>query len=482
MIRNSFSYAFALSLMIADFLAIMAAFAAAYIIRVDIDGRPLVRNIEGWEFLLIIAVLIPIWILVFAGLGLYSENIYRRKLRELLKLVVGTAIGVLIVIAYDFAQLETIFPARRVPIYAALLTVAFLITGRGFMTLLRRRLFRVGRGVARVLVIGSGPMTTEIIRQLSDTTSSGYKIVAAYSKKAYLKDAPQQLVTLASLKEAISYIDSGQINVVIQTEHFKDSKVNQKIIDKALSQHVAYKFVPSEEGILSNSIHVDLLAGVPVISTYPTSIIGWGQILKRGFDIALSSLVLALTLPLALLVGVIIKLSDPDGPLLYKHKRVTRFGDTIDVYKLRSMYWRYCAGKKTEEQIFTEMGREDLLKEWMRDQKVTDDPRIMPIGRFIRKYSIDELPQLWNVLAGDLSLIGPRAVTKKELSRYAKSSPLFLSIKPGITGLWQVSGRNEDSYEERIALDLYYVQNWSFLLDLKIVYLTVLAVLRGSGK
>ncbi|MEM6997333.1 MAG: sugar transferase [Patescibacteria group bacterium] len=483
MVRNFFSYVFALVLMAADYVAIMAAFAAAYIIRVDIDGRQLIRDIQGWEFMLIMAVLLPLWIAVFAALGLYRQDVYRRKLRELMLLVIGSAVGMLLVIAYDFANLDTIFPARRVPIYAAFLTVIFLWIGRWVMSIIRRRLFRVGYGVANVLVIGNTHMTTEVIRQLRRTEHTGHRIVAAMSNTKWLREfSGMNIARMTNLTEALEFMGSGKVNVVIQTERYSDPKKNQKIINTAHSNHIGYKFVPHEDGILSSNLQVDLLAGIPVVSAYPTALIGWGRILKRAYDIVLAVVGLIASLPIWFVVALVIRFTDPKGPVLYMHKRVTRYGKTIKVYKLRSMYWEYCAGKKTEEQIFAEMGRKDLLAEWKENQKVDNDPRIMPIGRLIRKYSLDELPQLWNVLLGDLSLIGPRAVTKKELDRYAKSSPLFLSIKPGVTGLWQVSGRNEDTYDERIALDLYYVRNWSFLLDLKITYLTIGAVLKGSGK
>lgn len=150
------------------------------------------------------------------------------------------------------------------------------------------------------------------------------------------------------------------------------------------------------------------------------------------------------------------------------------------------MYWKYCTGqksgkKKTEIQIFTEMGREDLLAEWAETQKVAKDPRITPIGRLIRKTGIDELAQLINVLQGKLSLIGPRAITRDELKRYKSSKDKFLSVKPGITGLWQVSGRNDLSYEDRVKLDVYYVQNWSLWLDIKILFKTIGTILKGTG-
>ncbi|MDX1766353.1 MAG: sugar transferase, partial [Candidatus Saccharimonadales bacterium] len=171
--------------------------------------------------------------------------------------------------------------------------------------------------------------------------------------------------------------------------------------------------------------------------------------------------------------------------VFYKHKRLTRYGKTIYVYKLRSMYWKYSTGdkgqKKSDEQIFREMGREDLIAEFKKNQKVKDDPRIMKIGKFTRSTSLDELPQLINIFKGDLSLVGPRPIVKDELHHYDEFDSLFLAIRPGLTGLWQVSGRSDLSYEERVRLDIYYIQNWSLILDIKILLKTVAVVIRKVG-
>lgn len=483
MLKNTFSYVYSLMLVVADFVAVLGAFVIAYIVRVKIDDRPLAADVTAREFLVAFLVLVPIWLIIFASIGLYKQTTYTKPVKQALKLIYGAALGMLVVIAYDWAIDGTIFPARLVPVYALGLAAGLLLFERFLMNAFRKLLFRRGYGVKSVLIIGSSPMTTELAELIADTRTSGYKVAALCTRKEYMPSL--KIKRLKTVEDAIAFMETEDVHIVIQTERYQKPSTNQSIIDTAQENHIAYKFVPSEQNIIANNLHVELLANVPVVSVYQTPLFGWGRVVKRMFDIFAAVIGLTLSLPFYIIIGAIIKLSDPKGPIFYKHTRVTRFGNTFDAYKLRSMYWKYSTGAKsgkTDEQVFAEMGREDLVAEWRQNQKLKNDPRIMPIGKFTRKTSLDELPQLWNVLKGDLSLIGPRPVTKDELRRYAKSSSLFLSIKPGVSGLWQVSGRSETSYEERIALDLYYIQNWSFLLDLKIIYRTVIMMFKGKGQ
>jgi lipopolysaccharide/colanic/teichoic acid biosynthesis glycosyltransferase len=253
-----------------------------------------------------------------------------------------------------------------------------------------------------------------------------------------------------NVTKALDAIDDLHVYTIIQTELFESTDINERILVTSQEKHIAYKFIPAYGSLYTGNNEIELFHNYPVIAVHRTTLIGWGRVAKRITDLIGATIGLIITSPIFLILAIIIKATDPKGPVFYKHERVTRFGGSFNVYKLRSMYWKYSTGrgKKTEVEIFRQMGREDLIAEWEKNQKVANDPRIMPIGRFIRKTSLDELPQLWNALKGDLSLIGPRAITQAELTRYAEGSSLFLSIKPGITGLWQVSGRNNLTYED----------------------------------
>ncbi|MDE7391049.1 MAG: sugar transferase, partial [Treponemataceae bacterium] len=197
--------------------------------------------------------------------------------------------------------------------------------------------------------------------------------------------------------------------------------------------------------------------------------------MKRLVDIFLILLSAPLVIPLTLIVALAIKKNGP-GPVFYGHTRVGRNGRPFKCWKFRSM----CAdADKQLEKILAE--NPEMRAEWEKDRKLTNDPRITKIGKFLRKTSIDEIPQLFNILTGEMSFIGPRPVTEPELSKYGDKSHLILSVQPGLSGMWQISGRSDTGYEDRIVLDSYYIQNWSIWLDLWIIIKTIHVVLKGKG-
>lgn len=196
-------------------------------------------------------------------------------------------------------------------------------------------------------------------------------------------------------------------------------------------------------------------------------------ITKRAMDIVGSLIGLVLFSPIFLVVALLIKVEDPKGPIIFAHKRVGKNGELIPVYKFRSMY------QNADEMIksFTP----EQKKEYAETFKLKDDPRITKIGRFIRKTSLDEIPQFLNVLKGEMSIVGPRPVVEAELEKYGDKVDLYLMVTPGLTGMWQAHGRSDTSYEERVALDTYYVENRSILLDIKIILATFISVIKGKG-
>lgn len=210
-----------------------------------------------------------------------------------------------------------------------------------------------------------------------------------------------------------------------------------------------------------------------------------GQPAKRALDVLGSAFALLVLAPVIALVALLVKVSDPAGPVFYRQNRIGLRGRAVGVLKFRSMTWAYSTGPtrpyQTAAQAFEAMGRPDLVEEFEREQKVADDPRVSRLGRFLRATSLDELPQLVNALVGDLSLVGPRPVIAAELERYGAHAPTYLAVKPGVTGLWQVSGRSDTGYDERVRLDVRYVTEWRLALDLAILLRTVRTVLLREG-
>lgn len=200
----------------------------------------------------------------------------------------------------------------------------------------------------------------------------------------------------------------------------------------------------------------------------------YSKYIKRGIDIFLSVIGLILLSPIFCFIAIAIKL-DSKGSVFYKHKRIGKDGEIIYLYKFRSMY------TDSKERLEMLLKNPDIRKEWEENFKLKDDPRITKIGKFLRKTSLDELPQLLNILKGEMSIIGPRPVIDEELEKYRQNKSKFLSVTPGLTGYWACNGRSATTYEDRIAMELYYIDNISARIDIKIFFKTILSVLNRKG-
>jgi exopolysaccharide biosynthesis polyprenyl glycosylphosphotransferase len=474
--KNNASVFYGFALILGDFIALLGAFVLAYIFRVTLDSRSLINQISSDQYLLTFLYLIPVWIIIFGFLGLYKRNVYDYRWREFTLLAVGVVIGTMALITFDFIAREPIFPARLVPVYGLIVGLLLLILERTIMRGLRMYMWRTGFGVNRVLAIGSGEALIGLVNNLQKPSSTGFDLVAVATKDELPKK--YKGLKINSYSEALKDLPGLNVNTILVTGLDDDSRIANEALATAQANHCAYKFIPSQAGLLSNNIDVELFQGLPVVSVHHTALVGWGRIFKRLFDIFASGLALVLLSPIYLFIGLSIKLTDT-GPVFFKQARLSRFNTTIYIYKFRTIKQAY--NGLSPEQAFTKMGKPHLIKKY-RDNGdfLNNDPRITKIGHLLRQTSLDELPQLLNVFKGNISLVGPRALVPQELKHYAYKN-LILSVKSGITGLAQISGRRDIGFEERRALDLYYVQNWSFWMDIKILFRTALDVLTGRG-
>lgn len=471
------SRVYSLLLILVDTIILFAAFIGAYILRVSFDHRPLVNEVYAPEYLASSVVIVPIWIMIFAVLGLYRADVYNRRLLEWAKIGVGAFIGILIVIGWEYATESDIFPARLVTVYALFGSFVLLIVGRELLRALRSLMFRYGWGVKRVLLIGTDDTTSDIAKSLANTKQSGYEIVAIVGPKKLIPKG-MNVSHYTRITHAIKNIPGDRISAIIQTKLYENAELNQQILGASQSHHISYSFIPGEAEFYSGKNTVDVFLGYPMISVYQTPLVGWGSIVKRIFDQIVSTLLIILLSPVFILIMIIQKIFNP-GPIFYLSRRLSRFSEPIRLIKFRSMGAKY--GKNDAAHDFRAMGREDLAKEYEATRKITNDPRITRVGAFLRKTSLDELPQLFNVWKGDLSLVGPRPILPQEMTLARGRTALLHSVKSGVTGLWQVSGRSNLSFDDRIELELYYAQNWTFWLDIKILFKTVAVVLFRRG-
>jgi exopolysaccharide biosynthesis polyprenyl glycosylphosphotransferase len=470
--RNNATFAYALVLVLGDFLALVAAFAAAYILRVKVDPRPVIEQIPAFEYIQAFLIVLPFWILVHSFLGLYNPDVYERRFSELGRLFVGSFIGILVVIGYDFVTNGTIFPARLVPVYGLVLGFSFLFIFRMTARLVRRILYRFGIGISNVVIVGDTKASEDLAQTIGETKTSGFKILAIVGP------GTNRIKSYTTFEDAINHLHSP-IHAIVQTELYKDQNKNNEILRYAQEHHASYRFVPGNSDLFVGNIDVELLAGMPVVAVHQTALIGWGRIAKRLFDAVFGTLALLISLPFMAIIAVLIALFDSRGPVFFKQTRLTRFNREFTCYKFRTLKQKY--NGLLPEEGFELMGKPELAKEFRANGDYLEhDPRLSRIGLFLRKTSLDELPQLLNVVKGDISLVGPRALVPRELNAYEKKHSI-LSVKSGLTGLAQISGRKAISFDERRTLDVYYVQNWSFWLDISILFRTIRAVLSGSG-
>lgn len=476
--KNNASTVYNTCLVIGDALAITVAFTVAYILRVTLNSTPLSAEVGSQTYILTLVSLLPFWLILFSLLGLYSARGYDRRFSELGRLLIGSFIGILFVISYSYMTNTTIFPARLVTVYGFGLAFFFVFLFRTFARGLRRQLFSYGIGINSVLIIGDTHLTRELIGSLSNTDVTGYRVVGVVGGVKHPLKAVDDYPVFGSFDEAIKKLRKRPPHTIVQTELYPISERNDEIVTYAQENHIAYRFVPGNSELFVGNIQVDLFQSVPVIAVHQTALIGWGRVVKRLFDLSVGGLALLIASPFMALIAIA-EIFSGGGSVLFRQTRLTRFNNKFTAYKFRSQYAKYDG--TTPEEAFEMMGRPELAREYRKNgDYLEDDPRVTPLGRFLRRASLDELPQLINVVRGDISLVGPRALIPQELELYSKRHDI-LSVKSGLTGLAQVSGRRNISFDERRKLDLFYVQNWSFWSDVVILVKTLWIVLFHKG-
>ena len=459
--------------MIGDAVALVLSFAMAYFVRTHVDPRPYTFESQLAEFVMTICFLVPIMLVILAALGLYKKSIFlgRSRLPERGRLVLAAVLSVAALIVYDFFKGENLFPVRIMAVTAMALSFVFLLAERIVVRFFIRLIFKNDYGTKRAVIIGNHKNTGYLADYISSTPERGYRLAGIVASKKYI---PKDLKThqYSSLKDALR---KARADVIFQT----DEKSTEYVYRQTVLRHLEYYFVPSETALSSHFGELELIGNTPAVMVMTTPLAGGYAFIKRAFDIVFSLVAIIVTAIPMLLIWGALKLSDFKHSPIYADERLTQYNRRFKCYKFRSMKPEYSG--MPAEKAFVLMGKPELIKKYRKNgDYMKNDPRITRIGNFLRRTSLDELPQLFNILKGDISLIGPRALMPGELRDYGDRS-LLLTVKSGLTGFAQVSGRRDISFEERRALDIYYVRNWSLMLDLSIFFKTIAVVLRGEG-
>lgn len=446
-----------------DALMLLFAGTASFYLRqrsTEIVG-PILFDLRISDFISVSYKLIPMLLIIFALLGLYNLRGTRKFALEFGKVAVAVSLGLLIVILMFFFD-QTIFPSRFIILATWGLGIVFVSGGRLFLKELQTFLFSKNIGLHRLAIVNGNGNNKQIIENFFKNKAQGFEVV---SELAFNENIFFELEKLYA---------SHKVDEILQTNASLTDEQNLKLVEFARNKGLHFSFVPNLFNVQRNVIETLNLGGVPVIGLKNTPLDGWGKVAKRILDIVTSIACLIITFPLFILISAAIKI-DTRGKVIYSALRGGSKKD-FKFYKFRTMFSHLSVGAEYGGEQAKKI-REDL---WKRNDrggadspflKVKHDPRVTRVGRFLRKTKLDEIPQFWNVLVGDMSMVGPRAHVIEEVERYRSRYRRMFSIKPGIFGLSQMAQVNwpDLPFEEEIKLNTYYIENWSLRLDIKIL-------------
>jgi exopolysaccharide biosynthesis polyprenyl glycosylphosphotransferase len=408
--------------------------------------------------------------LIFLALdGVYTPRRGGGWLTEVYRIANATTTVGIILFAAIFILLPLVY-SRVLILEAVLLTIALLGGARGARRVVEAQLRKRGVGAARLLIVGAGETGRAVMRNIVARPELGYQVIG------FVDDDPGKgnlgrFKALGGLDQLEHIVRAERVDEVIIT---LPSMYHRKIVELVRvceKNHARARVVPDLLQLSISRVDVDDIGGIPLLSMKDATIPGVGRLVKRALDIFISAAALLLAAPVMLITILVVRLESP-GPVLFKQIRVGERGRPFYIYKFRSMRQ---GAEEEQEQL------QDLNEASGPLFKIKNDPRLTRVGRFLRRASLDELPQFFNVLRGEMSLVGPRPAPPHEVARYQPWHRQRLEVPQGITGLWQVSGRSELTFDEMCLLDVYYIENWSLSLDLMILLRTIPRVILGDG-
>jgi exopolysaccharide biosynthesis polyprenyl glycosylphosphotransferase len=449
-----------------DFLAIVLAALSAYALRFNNDYLPFISQVPWDQYFSSVLVTATVWLALFLFSGLYAFDQSRKLHQQLKRVLLGCSLGFVVITIYIFFIRE-VFASRFIILAAWLLSIFYMSTLRLIMSLVRRALYHHGLAVCRVVIIGDSKTTEVLIREFSSNKSLGYQVVKRFD--GFGSDEAEQLEKL---------LITANVDEVIQSDPNLSKAEVLRLYDFADEHHLNFRYAADLLDAKVLRVEVTELAGVPLVEVKKTSLDGWGRVLKRIFDLVFSILLILAFSPLMIISAALIKL-DSRGPVFFAKLddgsplyRVGQAGKLFRYFKFRTMR------PGTDSLRYSQLAKLNL-RSGSPLTKIKDDPRITRVGKFLRRFSIDELSEFFLVFIGSMSLVGPRPHLPEEVAKYQVHHKKVLTIKPGITGLAQVSGRSDLSFEDEVRLDAYYIENWSLWLDLIIMLRTPLAIFKS---
>ena len=449
---------------------IIGLYFVAYYLRQITDGIPFIQlpipYISQDQFFPFVVSWAFFWWMIFMRAGLYRYEWDRPLLETIRDVIYRSAVWFLFYVAFVYLSTGFIFE-KEIPrliigyvwILASFYAILLRITIYTLMSILYKYRY-ISKN--HILIIQSKNIAKD---SLEDQTSSIY----------IYEDVKNQ--------NAIhDMIRSGKIDIVLSLAHMSESE-SYEIIKLCSIYGIRFSYPRIPEYVYNITRSESFIGWIPVIETSALAMSPWDRITKRMLDILLSSIFLIVLFPLFIIIMILIKIEDRGWPTIYRNRRIGLSGREFSLYKFRYMYWKYCVKDAYGIEWATDAALkfEEKLKQTADTRngplyKISNDPRKTHIGKILEKLSLDELPQLWNVFIGDMSLVGPRPHQPREVDLYDEHHYQVLTVKPGITGMAQVSGREQNSFEEEVGYDVYYIENYSILLDLLILIKTIWVV------
>jgi exopolysaccharide biosynthesis polyprenyl glycosylphosphotransferase len=419
----------------------------------------------------------PILFFALKLCGMYETRTRLRILDRIPKIVGAVNVYLVFLLIMSFL-LDSSVATRGFLVFFWMLSIAFLFAGRMMLQMLQSIAGISDVVMRNTLIVGSGKVGKEVARKLQRHESFGLRPIGLIDDDPLYTEFEEPelkgMRVLGGLNDMTRIIGDFDVEKVVIAFTGASSEQLLDLASRCNKMGVECSIVPRLFEVITDEIVVNEIGGIPLIRLREKKIGGYRKLLKSAEDYLLGAIVLMLIWPIILITAIAIKLDTP-GPVFFRHKRVGKNGKCFDCLKFRSMMDGAC--NMQEELVNGDAEAEHGWLCW----KIQDDPRVTRVGKWIRKFSIDELPQIFNVLSGKMSLVGPRPHIKEEVHEYKDWHKQRLNVKPGITGLWQVSGRSELPFDEMIKLDLYYIETWSLWMDFKIIVRTFSAIISSNG-
>ncbi len=461
-----------------DFLTILTSFFIAKTLREITDLIPgvhlPVQTISNESLLVFALFWWILWVIVFAIHGLYSIKISHSKIKELLDVLWYSIYFFMFFSLFVYLSNGILYSEeipRLIILFSTIIASIGIICQRLLLNYIQSILISREVIKKRNILLVTNKKTEKNKKIIQDIQKAKIYHIIGYINTHEVDE--KNLKYRGSVDWFLKLLEQREIDEILVIDSDFSKEELYEIWDESRIYGVRYRYVTNYFDMSAPSTTLSLISSIPTIEIKNTNLENWGRVWKRIFDILFSLFFLVLLFPFLVFIAILIKIEDPSAPVIFKNKRVGFKGRHFFLYKFRYLKKEFCTNEwdthalKIEEELIQKQSQRD----WPL-YKIQNDPRKTKIGTFIERYSIDELPQLYNVILGNMSLVWPRPHQPREVEKYKLYQKRVLTVKPWITGMWQINGRDKNTFDKEVKLDIFYIENWSFVLDLKIIIKT----------